>query len=106
MAAPSPAPVPSTDESDWTDQVADLIVDVVDRVHDRTTGPLLQLSRWLVYGTLALFVGAVLAILGIILTGRLLAQLPFDIWIAYVAIGAGLTAVGLLLWGRRGADTP
>jgi len=104
MAAPSPSASASPpEESDWTDQVADLIVDVVDRVHDRTTAPLLQASRWLVYGTIALVVGGFLLILGIILTGRLLALLPLDIWVPYVVIGALLSLTGLWLWGKRGA---
>lgn len=91
-------------ETDWTDQVADLIVDVVDRVHDKTTGPLVQASRWLVYGTVAFFVGVFLLILGIILIGRLLGLLPLDIWIPYTIIGVVFMGVGVVLWGRREAD--
>lgn len=96
-----PLPTPSSGEPDWTDQVTDLIVDVVDRVHDRTTGPLLQASRWLVFGAVALLVIPVLLIIGTILIGRLLGRLPFDIWIAYTAIGALFVIGGLWLWGRR-----
>jgi len=103
-AAPPPAS-PASEETDWTDQVADLIVDVVDRIHDRTTGPLIQASRWLVYGTVALFIGMVLVVLGIILIGRLLGLLPLDIWIPYSVIGALFTFGGLVLWGRRGTET-
>jgi len=100
MAA-APISVGPSEEPDWTDQVTDLIVDVVDRVHDRTTGPLIQASRWLVFGALAVFVGSVLLVIGLILIGRLLGLLPFDIWIAYVVIGTVFFAAGTWLWARR-----
>jgi len=92
---------PSAAESDWTDQVTDLIVDVVDRVHDSTTGPLLQASRVVVYGAVALIVGFVLLVALVIMFVRLLDLLPGDIWIAYTGAGAILTLAGVLFWSRR-----
>jgi hypothetical protein len=106
MAQPTSAASPSTPaEPDWTDQVTDLIVDVVDRVHDKTTGPILGIARALVYGTVAFFAAIAVTILGIILIVRLLDRIPGDIWIPYVAIGAVLVLAGLLFWSRREAPT-
>lgn len=103
MAA-APTPASASEEPDWTDQVTDLIVDVVDRVHDRTTGPLIQAARWLVFGALAFFVGSVILVIGIILIGRLLGLLPFDIWVSYTVIGAVFFGAGVWLWSRRGRE--
>jgi hypothetical protein len=91
------------DEPDWTDQVTDLIVDMVDRVHDKTTGPIIGIAKAVIYGTVALFAGIAVLILGIILTSHLLALIPGEIWIPDVAIGGVLVLAGLFLWGRRQA---
>lgn len=88
-------------EPDWTDQVTDLIVDVVDRVHDKTTGPLVQVARAVVYGTVAAVVGVLVLIVGLIVTIRLLDLIPGDIWTAYVGGGALFTLVGLFMWSKR-----
>lgn len=88
-------------EPDWTDQVTDLIVDVVDRVHDKTTGPLIQVARAFVYGTVAAIVGVLVLIVGLIVTIRLLDLIPGDIWTAYVGAGAVFTLVGLFMWSKR-----
>jgi hypothetical protein len=90
-------------ESDWTDQVTDLVVDVVDRVHDATTGRIIGVAKAVVYGTVALFAGLAVLILGIILVGHLLDRLPGQIWIPDLAIGAALVLAGLFLWSRRRA---
>lgn len=89
-------------ETDWTDQVADLVVDTVDRLHDRTTGPLLKAARGVVYGLVAVMVGAVVLVLLTLLTVRLLDSLPGPIWIPYLALGAVLVITGAILWSKRG----
>ncbi len=104
MAQPTPTP-PATADADWTDQVSDLIVDVVDRVHDKTTGPIVKIAKGAVYGVVAFFAGVMVLILGIILISRLLDRIPGDIWIPYVAIGGILEIAGLIMWSRRGATT-
>jgi len=91
----------TTEESEWTDQVADLIVDTVDKVRDRTTGPILKASRAVVYGVVALIVAIPLIVMGIILIGRLLELFPGPIWIPYSVLGALLVLIGLILWGKR-----
>lgn len=90
-----------TPEPDWTDQVTDLIVDTVDRVHDKTTGPLLQLARGVVYGTVAALVGIVVAVALFIVLVRILDLIPGDIWMAYMGCGAVFIIVGLILWSKR-----
>ena len=99
---PSVVPQDAT-EPDWTEQVTDLIVDVVDRVHDKTTGPILGVARAVVYGTVALFAGVVVIVLGMILFTHLLGLLPGEIWIAYMVLGALLVLGGLFMWTRRQA---
>lgn len=118
MTPPSPtaSPVPPTPQArateppkldprasgpDWTDQVVDLVVDTVDKVHDRTTGPLLTVAAGAVYGVAATLVGlVVLLIVGIIIS-RVLSLIPGPVWIEYAAIGALLVLGGMVLWGRR-----
>jgi hypothetical protein len=100
---PSAVAPAAADEPDWTDQVTDLIVDVVDRVHDATTGRIIGLAKALIYGTVALFAGLVVTILGIILISHLLDLIPGQIWIPDVAIGGVLVLGGLFMWSRRQA---
>jgi H+/Cl- antiporter ClcA len=91
----------SGSESDWTDQVTDLVVDVVDRVHDSTTGPLLTLAKSVVVGLVAGIVGVTAIVLVTLLSVRALDLLPLDIWLPYLVLGVLLTAAGLFLWSKR-----
>jgi hypothetical protein len=88
-------------ESDWTDQVADLVVDTVDKVRDRTTGPIISGSRYFVFGIVAVVVAIPLVVMGIILIGRLLELFPGEIWISYTVLGAILVLFGMLCWRQR-----
>ena len=99
-------PVPAvatitTPQGDWTDQVTDLIVDLVDQVHDKTTGPVLQGARALVYGSVAVIVAIFLMVSLVILSVRGLTLLVGEVWISYLAIGGLLTVVGTVLWLKR-----
>jgi hypothetical protein len=105
-AAVSASPPDSAPEPDWTDQVTDLIVDVVDRVHDSTTGPLVKVAKSAVYGVVAGIVGTVAIVLGTIFAVRALGLIPGDIWIPYLVAGVLLAAVGLVLWSKRGPKEP
>ncbi len=97
----SPAPSGALPESDWTDQVTDLVVHLVDTTRGRTTGPILKLARVVVYGFVALVVLGVVGVLGLALIGRSLSLIPVDIWISYLGLGALLVLSGLFLWSRR-----
>ncbi len=95
------APVAAAPEPDWTDQVTDLVIDVVDRIHDSTTGPLISVAKSVVYGVMAAIVGVAALIILTLLAVRSLDLLPGRIWIPYLALGIVSTAAGLLLWSKR-----
>ena len=94
---------PATNEPDWADQVTALIVDSVDRVRDRTTGPVLELAKGLVQAVVAVLILTPILVLAVAGTVRLINwAVPGDVWIAYAIMGALLVALGLVLWSRRG----
>ncbi len=99
--SPRTPPTPTTSGPDWTDQVVDLVVDTVDKVHDRTTGPLLSAAAGVVYGTVAALVGIVVLLVVGIIVSRVLSLIPGPVWIEYAAIGLLLVLGGVVLWGRR-----
>lgn len=95
---------------DWPAQAADTIERVVGSVRDKTTGPAITVARWLVYGTFALVVGTVVAILLAIAAVRMLdVYLPDawvgedHTWVAHLVTGSLFTLAGALLWSRRSA---
>lgn len=104
-AVPNPDPGGSANgaaEPDWTDQVADLIVDTVDKIRSRTTGPIQNVVRASVYGLVALIV--VIPILIAFFAGlvRFLNYIiPGDVWIAYLTIAVGMWLIGWFVWSRR-----
>jgi len=101
IAPSSPAPA----DADWTDQVTDLIVDSVDKVRARTTGPILQGARGIVYAIVALVLLGPILVLGMVGVIRLLNwAIPGDVWIVYALLGTIFVIVGAVLWSRR--DTP
>jgi hypothetical protein len=96
--------------SDWPVQAADTIERVVGSVRDKTTGPAITIARWVVYGTFALVVGSVVAVLVAIAAVRALdSYLPESvfgdehIWAAHLLVGLVFTIVGMLAWSRRTA---
>jgi hypothetical protein len=93
---------PSVTGSDWTVQAAETIESVVVAVRSKTTDPLVGVSRWVVYGTLAAIVGVVAATVAVIGLVRLLdVILPGTVWAVYVLLGGIFTIAGLFLWSRR-----
>jgi hypothetical protein len=94
----------STTGTDWTVQAADAIESVVVSVRSKTTDPLIGVSRWIVYGTLAAIVGLVAATVAIIGLVRVLdVILPGEVWVVDVLLGGIFTVIGLFLWSRRPA---
>jgi len=90
-------------EPDWTDQVTDMVVDLVDTARDKTTGPILTASRAVVYGVVIAIVAVLVGIVGIITGGRLLSLLPLPEFVSYGIVGALMAGGGLLLWTKREA---
>ncbi|MEX2294094.1 MAG: hypothetical protein WD691_09945 [Acidimicrobiales bacterium] len=108
-SSPAP-PAASGPPSDWPAQAADTIERVVGNVRDRTTGPAITVARWIVYGTFALLVGTIVAVLLAIAAVRLLdAYLPASVvgddhtWAAHLLVGLCFTLTGMALWSRRAA---
>jgi hypothetical protein len=107
LAAATPAAEGGTD---WPAQAADTIERVVGTVRDKTTGPAITVARGVVYGTFALVVGTVVAVMLAIAAVRLLdVYLPDawvgedHTWVAHLVIGALFTVAGAALWSRRSA---
>lgn len=98
-AADRPAPA---GEPDWTDQVTDLIVDSVDKVRSRTTGPILDVAKGSVYALVALIILIPVAVLALAGAVRLLNwALPGDVWVAYTVMGCIFVLLGVVLWAKR-----
>lgn len=107
MATTSPAssaPTPAAaDTPDWPAQAADAIVEQVGKVRDRTTGPAIKVSGYVVFGAFAVLLGSVAFILFLIGAFRALnAYLPDAVfgeehtWAAHSILGAVLVLGGLL----------
>jgi hypothetical protein len=107
---PSASPTP---EADWPVQATDTIVRVVDNVRDKTTGPVLNATRWVIYGLVLALLAIPLAVL--LLIGLMrgtegiflwigstfdIAWLHDPIWLVYLLYGAIFTIVGLVLWRK------
>ncbi len=95
-------PAPRTAEPDLADQAADAVINLVDTVRSKTTGPVLTVARALVYGLIGLFAGLVAAILlAIALVRAIDAYLPGEVWSAHLLVGAVFTVAGFLVWTKR-----
>ena len=112
--APPPPPDPSSGSSgrpdapgaalpnDWPTTATDAIVNAVDAVRDRTTGPIMTIARALVFGVFALSLGITVITLLVIATIHFLDEvLPFSVWLPYLVLGAALLVVGGLVFSRR-----
>ncbi len=100
MASPDES-VGQTDA--WSTRTADTIESVVGTLREKTVGPLVKVTRAIVYGILALVVLTVVGILATIAVIRILDVYAFGnrVWIAYFVIGGIMTLLGLLLWMKR-----
>ena len=82
-------------------QATRLVVKGVAGVRDKTTGPLLAIARFIVYG-FALIISTAALILIMIALVRLTNQLvPAEIWATYVLLGLIFTITGFFLWSKR-----
>ena len=91
---------------DWASDTADKIDRFVVGVRSKTTEPVEQAARYLVYGVIALFMGATALVLITIMLVRLVDDwVPGEVWSAYIVLGGIFTLVGLLVWTRRSRKT-
>jgi hypothetical protein len=97
---PSTSMVPA----EWPKQAADVVVDTIAKVRDKTTKPALVASRALVYGIVIAVVGSVAAVLALIILVRLLSYLPGEVWTVYAALFVVFSVVGV--WLLRKANQP
>lgn len=89
-------------DADWPRQATEQVVKVVDQVRDKTTGPVLDASRWLVYGLVALMAAGIFAVVSLIGVIRLLdVLLPRGVWLVYLVLGAVFTIAGTICWSKR-----
>jgi hypothetical protein len=88
-AAPSPLSTGGVLGEHWPAQATDTIVEMVDKVASKTTGPIRQLGRILVIGLFAAILGVTTIVLFTILFIRLLNNYVVDgnIWAAYLIVG-------------------
>ena len=92
---------PAAGNGDWTDQVTDLIVDTVDKVRSRTTGPILEVSKGMVYAIVALILALPIVILFMVGLVRLL-TIFIPAWATYLLFGIIFVLIGVVLWSKRG----
>lgn len=92
----------SAPDADWPVQATRTIVQVVDTVRDKTSGPAITAVASVVYGIVALMGVAILAIVLTAATVRGLELLLWrKVWAAYLVLAVISLAGGLLCWSRR-----
>ena len=101
MAEP---PVSSDEQADrdWPAQIADTAVRVIEQIRDKTTRPAITFARGLVFGLVALSIGAVAGFLFLIGSIRLVnGYLPGKVWTTYLLFGVVFSLGGIVLFARR-----
>ena len=103
-AAPAPD-APTTHDQDWPAKATEAIVEQVQKIRDKTTGPALTAAHWAVYAAFAVSLGTVALVILVIGAVRLLdAYLPDAVfgdthmWAAHTVMGSLLLLAGLILY--------
>lgn len=87
---------------DWPQQATSRVVDVIDKVRVKTTGPAIGISRTVVYGLILALLAPIALTLLVVATVRGLNELlPGQVGPIYIVMGALFTAAGLVIWSRR-----
>lgn len=98
---------PFTDPN-WATNVVDSVDRIVTTVRDKTTTPLVKVTRGVVYGLFAGILGMVAVVLTLIIATRLI-QAAFDavvttprsVYLSYFTVGGLLTLAGWMLLRKR-----
>jgi hypothetical protein len=90
---------------DWPAQAADQVVNVVDTVRQKTTGPALTVARAVVYGLVILITAVAALVLFIAALVRFL-DYWFPLWAVYLGLGLLFVLVGGLLYRLRASKVP
>lgn len=112
MALPNTdRPVSSTAKgvipAEWPAQAADLLVDNISKVRDKTTRPALVVSRGLVYGLLAGVVGVIAFILLLVMVVRAYDNwVPGNVWPLYAGLAVAFIAGGIYCLDRANRPAP
>lgn len=112
MALPNTdRPVSSTAKgvipAEWPAQAADLLVDKIATVRDKTTRPALVVSRGLVYGLLAGVVGIIAFILLLVMLVRAYDNwMPGNVWPLYAGLAVVFITAGIVCLGRANRPAP
>lgn len=107
LPPPSASTVAALAEGEWPAKVADLIEEVVGRVHDQVVRPIILAGRGLVFGLVIATFALAAAVLGAVALVRVLDVYAFAnrVWASDAVIGAVFTAAGLFAWSRRRASS-
>jgi hypothetical protein len=93
-------------EKDLSDQLSaralDTVDTVVDTVHDKAIRPALVAVRSIVFGVIIAVVGIALIVIFWITLIRVGVIAGRQVWRSYLVIGLILSAIGALLYSRRG----
>lgn len=98
---------PKASESDWPAQATSTIVDLVDQVRAKTTGPAITAARGLVFGLIVAVLGVIVAVLLLVFAIRLtteVLELIWDgsgVWLTYLIYGVVFVVVGAIVFGKR-----
>lgn len=98
-------------DPNWPAQLADRVVGLVGTVRDKTTKPIITVTRAVVYGLLAGLLGIMALVLTLIAVTRAL-QALFDlflswdraVYVSYLVLGGILCIAGALLMAKRFSD--
>src|SRR5215212_9467045 len=92
------------EDTDWTKDLLDRLDHYIDVVRSNTTDRLVKVARVLVYGVIALILGAMAGIIALITLIRVLdIVLPREVWLPYLVLGAIFLAGGLFAWSKKTA---
>ena len=92
--------------TDWTKDLLDRLDHYIDVVRTNTTDRLVKVARVLVYGVIALILGAMAGIVALIAAVRVLdIVLPREVWLPYVVLGAIFLGFGMFFWRKKTAPT-
>lgn len=107
-------PFSTTDSSDdasddWPARASATVVQYVETIRDKTTGPAITASRYVVYLLAVALIAVIVAIIGLVLTVRLLVSAtayapgvePGETWLAYLIIGVIFCLAGLWAWRKK-----
>ena len=98
---------PLTDPN-WAAETTDTVVRIVDNVRSKTTKPIIQTARGLVFGLLAAFLGLFaffIFMIGLLRGAQALLELGVDhdqaVYLSYFIVGGIFCLIGLLLFRKR-----